>query len=283
MTNFYEELRESRLARGLSIEDISSVTKINPQYLHAIETGEYDLLPEPYIVLFIKAYAKEIGIDPDDTARRYRLFRSAEELPKEKRRARRELAEGEKNGTSENKPKKKYSTLLVGGTAIFILLLLSVKFCSTDDSSMDSSTGKINGDETAALNEGSVDPSVFDTSSVSTAIDSDSIDISQVNAEFAPLMSLRIISMDSARVRVVVKTDGEVSESDDITFRRLGEEHTWQGYEQFSLRISKTRSVAIYLDDQLLPYLGPENTWVSQALIDRGGIVEGRTILRARN
>ena len=89
MTNFYEELRESRLARGLSIEDISSVTKINPTYLHAIETGEYDLLPEPYIVLFIRAYAKEIGIDPDDAAKRYRLFRSAEELPKEKRRARR--------------------------------------------------------------------------------------------------------------------------------------------------------------------------------------------------
>jgi len=283
MTNFYEELRESRLARGLSIEDISSVTKINPMYLHAIETGEYDLLPEPYIVLFIKAYAKEIGIDPDDTARRYRLFRSAEELPKEKRRARRELAEGEKNDTSETKPKKKSPSLLIGGTAIFILLLLSVKFCSTDDSSMNSSTGKINGVETAVLNDVSVDPAVFDTSLVSTAIDSDSTDIFQVKTEFSPLMSLRIISMDSARVRVVVKTDGEVSKSDDITFRRLGEEHTWQGYEQFSLRISKTRSVAIYLDDQLLPYLGPENTWVSQALIDRGGIVEGRTILRARN
>ena len=283
MTNFYEELRESRLARGLSIEDISSVTKINPQYLHAIETGEYDLLPEPYIVLFIKAYAKEIGIDPDDTARRYRLFRSAEELPKEKRRARRELAEGNKNVTSEDKPKKKFPTLLIGGSVIFILLLLSVKFCSTDDSTMNSSTGTINGEEAAALDDGSVEPEVLDTSLVSTADDSDSIDISQVTTDFTPLMTLRIISMDSNRVRVVVKTDGVVTETDDITFRRLGEEHTWQGYEQFSLRISKTRSVAIYLDDQLLPFLGPENTWVSQALIDRSGIVEGRTILRARN
>ena len=283
MTNFYEELRESRLARGLSIEDISSVTKINPQYLHAIETGEYDLLPEPYIVLFIKAYAKEIGIDPDDAARRYRLFRSAEELPKEKRRARRELAEGEKNDTSENKPKKKTPTLLIGGTAIFVLLLLSVKFCSTDDTSMISSTGKNNGEETAASNGSGVDPVVLDTSLLSTATDSEFIDNFETTTEFVPLMTLRIISMDSVRVRVVVKTDGKVTESDDITFRRLGEEHSWQGFQQFSLRISKTRSVAIYLDDQLLPFLGPENTWVSQALIDRGGIVEGRTILRARN
>jgi len=283
MTNFYEELRESRLARGLSIEDISSVTKINPQYLHAIETGEYDLLPEPYIVLFIKAYAKEIGIDPDDAARRYRLFRSAEELPKEKRRARRELAEGEKTDISENKQKKKTPTLLIGGTAIFVILLMSVKFCSTDNTSMISSTDKINGIETSVSNNGSEDPSDLDTSLVSTAIDSEFIDNSGAIAEFVPLMTLRIISMDSARVRVVVKTDGEVSESDDITFRRLGEEHSWQGYDQFSLRISKTRSVAIYLDDQLLPFLGPENTWVSQALIDREGIVKGRTILRARN
>ena len=283
MTNFYEELRESRLARGLSIEDISSVTKINPQYLHAIETGEYDLLPEPYIVLFIKAYAKEIGIDPDDAARRYRLFRSAEELPKEKRRARRELAEGEINGKSGNKLKKKTPTLLIGGSAIFVLLLLSVKFCSTDNTSMISSTDKINGIETAELNKDSVDPAALDTSLLSTAIDSEFTDNSDAITELVPLMSLRIISMDSVRVRVVVKTDGKESESDDITFRRLGEEHTWSGYEQFSLRISKTRSVAIYLDDQLLPFLGPENTWVSRALIDRGGIVEGRTILRARN
>jgi len=283
MTNFYEELRESRLARGLSIEDISSVTKINPQYLHAIESGEYDLLPEPYIVLFIKAYAKEIGIDPDDAARRYRLFRSAEELPKEKRRARRELAEGVKDGNAENKPKKKTPTLVIGGFAIFVLLLLSVKFCSTDNSSMDSSTGKIDGVETTTSKDGSVDPAVFDTSLASTDIDSDFINNSDDTTEFVPLMTLRIISMDSVRVRVVVKTDGEVLESDDITFRRLGEEHTWQGYKQFSLRISKTRSVAIYLNDQLLPFLGPENTWVSQALIDRDGIVEGRTILRARN
>ena len=283
MTNFYEELRESRLARGLSIEDISSVTKINPQYLHAIETGEYDLLPDPYIVLFIKAYAKEIGIDAEDTARRYRLFRSAEELPKEKRRARRELAEGDKNGDSDEKPKKKSPTLLIGGAAIFIVLLLSVKYCSTDDSSINSGAGEINGKETTAFGEAGVNPAVIDTSIVSTAIDSDSTDIFEVSTEFTPLMSLRIVSMDSFRVRVVVKTDGQVSEADDITFQRLGEEHTWQGYDQFSLRISKTRAVAIYLDDQLLPYLGPENTWVSQALIDRAGIVEGRTILRVRN
>ena len=279
MTNFYEELRESRLARGLSIEDIASVTKINPQYLHAIESGEYDLLPDPYIVLFIKAYAKEIGIDPDDTTRRYRLFRSAEELPKEKRRARRELAEGELNGESEEKPKKRSLTFLFGGAAIFILLLLSVKFCSIEDTS----TGKTNGEESTTLENGNVDQAIIDTSIAIAAIDSDSAVNFEIDNEFTPLMSLRIISMDSSRVRVVVKTDGEVTDADDITFQRLGEEHTWEGYEQFSLRISKTRSVAIYLDDQLLPFLGPENTWVSRALIDRNGIVEGRTILRARN
>ncbi len=281
MTNFYEELRESRLARGLSIEDITSVTKINPLYLHAIETGEYDLLPEPYMVLFIKAYAKEIGIDPDDAARRYRLFRSAEELPKEKRRARRELAEGNINADSGEKLKRKSPTLFLGGAIIFTILLLSVKFCVTEDTTMISLTGDT--EATSAKQDDDFGSAALDSSLDSTAIDSDSTDKFGVNSEFTPLMTLRIISMDTSRVRVVVKTDGEVSDADDITFQRLAEEHTWQGYEQFSLRISKTRSVAIYLDDRLLPPLGPENTWVSQALIDRAGIVEGRTILRARN
>ena len=281
MANFYEELRESRLARGLSIEDISNVTKINPIYLNAIESGEYDLLPEPYIVLFIKAYAKEIGIDPDDAARRYRLFRSAEQLPKEKRRARRELADG--TPTLEVTPDKKppNKVLWLGGGALFVVLLLSVKFCSIEDSESLSS-GDENGSPSGFATSKSEDgPSTIDSFAVSVSGDSDSVSVTPVGIATLDMMTLRIISMDSSRVRVVVIPDD--GNPDDITFQRLGEEQTWKAYEQFSLRISKTRSVAIYLNDRLLDYLGPADTWVSRAVIKRDGIDPEQTILRTRN
>jgi len=276
MANFYEELRESRLARGLSIEDIASVTKINPQYLHAIEAGEYDMLPEPYIVLFIKAYAKEIGIDPEDTARRYRLFRTVEQLPKEKRRARRELAEGgiKSEEETESKPMPRY--LWAGVIIIFGMLLVSVKFCGVEEPIIISSDEF--GDSKDFL---SSDKSSF-TSGTSIDADSAVSDSLEAGESATPTpMSMRIMSMDSVRVRVVVIPDD--GNSDDITFRRLGEERTWIAFNQFSVRISKTRSVAIYLDDQLLPPLGPENTWVSRAIIRKEGIIKEQTILRARN
>lgn len=276
MANFYEELRESRLARGLSIEDIASVTKINPQYLHAVESGEYEVLPEPYIVLFIKAYAKEIGIDPDDAARRYRLFRKAEQLPKEKRRARRELAEGESKSDSKSETKAAPRFMWVGIILVFGILLISVKFCGVEEPAI------ISFDE--SVENGNILPSdkaliISDTLTNADSTVSDSLDAVEPAAPVS--MSLRIMSMDSVRVRVVVITDDGVP--DDITFQRLGEERVWNANDQFSLRISKTRSVAIYLDDQLLPPLGPENTWVSRAIIKKEGIIKQQTILRARN
>lgn len=276
MANFYEELRESRLARGLSIEDIASVTKINPQYLHAVESGEYEVLPEPYIVLFIKAYAKEIGIDPDDAARRYRLFRAAEQLPKEKRRARRELAEGETKSGSESDTKASPRLMWVGIILVFGILLISVKFCGVEKPTITSFDESVeNGDISSA------DKALIISDSLTTADSTVSDSLDAVEPAAPVTMSLRIMSMDSVRVRVVVITDDGVP--DDITFQRLGEERVWNADEQFSLRISKTRSVAIYLDDQLLPPLGPENTWVSRAIIKKEGIIKQQTILRARN
>ncbi len=276
MANFYEELRESRLARGLSIEDIASVTKINPQYLHAVESGEYEVLPEPYIVLFIKAYAKEIGIDPEDAARRYRLFRSAEQLPKEKRRARRELAEGETKSDSESETKAAPRLMWVGIILVFGILLIAVKFCGVEESTITSFDESVENGDILSADKALI---ISDTLTAADSTVSDSLDAVKPAAPVS--MSLRIMSMDSVRVRVVVIADDGVP--DDITFQRLGEERIWNADDQFSLRISKTRSVAIYLDDQLLPPLGPENTWVSRAIIKKEGIIKQQTILRARN
>jgi len=276
MANFYEELRESRLARGLSIEDIASVTKINPQYLHAVESGEYEVLPEPYIVLFIKAYAKEIGIDPEDAARRYRLFRTAEQLPKEKRRARRELAEGETKADSGAETIAGPRFMWAGIILVFVILLISVKFCGVEESTITSFDESIENGDILSADKALI---ISDTLTAADSTVSDSVDTVEPAAPVS--MSLRIMSMDSVRVRVVVIADDGVP--DDITFQRLGEERVWNADDQFSLRISKTRSVAIYLDDQLLPPLGPENTWVSRAIIKKEGIIKQQTILRARN
>ena len=63
MAQFYKELKDLRKSRGISIEEISERTKINIQYLEDIELGNFSDIDTPYLRLFLRAYAEEIGGD----------------------------------------------------------------------------------------------------------------------------------------------------------------------------------------------------------------------------
>ena len=63
MAQFYKELRDLRESRGISLEEISERTKINISYLEAIESGNFSQIETPYLRLFLRAYAEEIGGD----------------------------------------------------------------------------------------------------------------------------------------------------------------------------------------------------------------------------
>ena len=65
MSDFYKILKDTRIQRGIELEEIQTRTKINIKFLIALENGEFDLLPKPYIRLFIRAYSTEIGINPE--------------------------------------------------------------------------------------------------------------------------------------------------------------------------------------------------------------------------
>ena len=63
MAQFYKELKELRESRKITLEEISERTKINIQYLQAIEAGDFSDIEIPYLRLFLRAYAEEIGGD----------------------------------------------------------------------------------------------------------------------------------------------------------------------------------------------------------------------------
>lgn len=64
MQKFGEFLREAREAQGLSIEDVSRITRINPPMLRALEDSQLEKLPAQVIVRgFIRSYCKVVGID----------------------------------------------------------------------------------------------------------------------------------------------------------------------------------------------------------------------------
>ncbi len=75
MDDFCAELKARREASGLSVDDLFERTRINPTFLKALEAGDFDILPEAYIRLFLKKYAQEIGLNPREILDRYEALR----------------------------------------------------------------------------------------------------------------------------------------------------------------------------------------------------------------
>jgi cytoskeleton protein RodZ len=68
-----EELREARIALGVSVEDAATQLRINKRYLMALEEGRVKDLPgAAYAVGFVRSYATALGLDADDAVRRFR-------------------------------------------------------------------------------------------------------------------------------------------------------------------------------------------------------------------
>ncbi len=67
-----EALRRIRLELGIELEEIATITKVNPYYLESVEANRYDSLPSGvYVRGFVKEFAKCMGLDPDEVADSY--------------------------------------------------------------------------------------------------------------------------------------------------------------------------------------------------------------------
>ncbi|WGD97112.1 helix-turn-helix domain-containing protein [Bacillus safensis] len=73
MTELGKRLVEAREEKGMSLEDLQTVTKIQKRYLLAIEQGNYDIIPGKfYVRAFIKQYAEAVGLNPEQLFEEFR-------------------------------------------------------------------------------------------------------------------------------------------------------------------------------------------------------------------
>jgi cytoskeleton protein RodZ len=65
-------LRELRVKRGLSLDELSRVTRVARPYLEALENDAFTSLPAPVFTRgFIRAYCQAVGVAADDALARY--------------------------------------------------------------------------------------------------------------------------------------------------------------------------------------------------------------------
>lgn len=73
MTGLGARLKEARLAKGYTLDDLQGITKIQKRYLSGIENEDYSTMPGAfYIRAFIKQYAEAVDVDPDEMLALYR-------------------------------------------------------------------------------------------------------------------------------------------------------------------------------------------------------------------
>ena len=74
MPTLGEELKRRREERNISLTDISEATRIGTRFLKAIESDNYSILPGGIFTRsFIRAYAKQVGLNEDEAVARYQL------------------------------------------------------------------------------------------------------------------------------------------------------------------------------------------------------------------
>jgi len=68
------ELRDAREALGMSYGDVAELTKIQPQFLEAIENLAKSELPSiGYVLGYVRSYAKAMGMDGASAVARYKV------------------------------------------------------------------------------------------------------------------------------------------------------------------------------------------------------------------
>lgn len=65
-------LKEARERKGMTLKELQEATKIRTRYLEAIEQGDFSVIVgEVYLKGFLKAYAEQVGLDPQEVIDRY--------------------------------------------------------------------------------------------------------------------------------------------------------------------------------------------------------------------
>ena len=73
VTELGNRLKEARLAKNLSLDDLQTITKIQKRYLVGIEEGNYASMPGNfYVRAFIKQYAEALNLNPDEIFETYK-------------------------------------------------------------------------------------------------------------------------------------------------------------------------------------------------------------------
>jgi cytoskeletal protein RodZ len=124
MDDFGGKLRQARERRGISLRQIASSTKIAAAALDALEKNDISKLPGGiFSRAFVRSYAVEVGLDPDETVREF-LQRFNQEPPPSAEAMANAIPEEEK----QFELRQRQAVKALGFGAVLLLILIAILF-----------------------------------------------------------------------------------------------------------------------------------------------------------
>ena len=248
MSDLHKKLKALRREQKIDLAAIEKRTKINLEYLKAIESGKFEVLPNTYIRLFLKAYCVEIGADPVDALRQMNILLGDEE-PEALPMAAEEIQVKE-NGESDegtetiamDHPPHEMRSDWVKGAAMIILLIFSIYIIKQIVSEQ---PPQVSGNN--AVVESTVEP-ITDIELINDFV----IDKTNTGSlDVDPPYLAKIVSR-KAQVWFRTETDSALPIENIL---HNGQQDNFRFVERFDILINPTTNVDLYWSGQLVPYL----------------------------
>jgi cytoskeleton protein RodZ len=162
-----KELKNARMEKNLSLEDVNRLTTIQKSYLANIEEGDFGFLPRIYIFTFIKEYAILMGVGNDEIfeqCKKELLSAGApkDDVPVEKDFIRTEKQPGKQKTFQDIRVPRSFLLLIIGIILVvvagFLLFYSNSKLRSSAHPSPSVATlPSVTGEDTVAVAEQIVD------------------------------------------------------------------------------------------------------------------------------
>ncbi|MGB9664538.1 MAG: helix-turn-helix domain-containing protein [Ignavibacteria bacterium] len=253
MNDIGKELKELRLLKGLTLKELSDLTRINIKYLEYLEQNNFTFMPEVYVRSFLKTYVKYLGGDEK------KFLEIFEEILHPKIKEKSELEKEVEIQEIENENKIKSlnfflgktniltfkNVLFFGSALIFLFVILILIFSKGSDNKTLVTTKT----EEKMFEESYEDK----TQNFTNFVSSDSL-------------ILGINAMDSVWIQVKMD-DSKIEE----VYMRSGEAKKFKAKNDFQLLVGNAGGIVLYLNETELPFSGVKGS-VKRLKIDKEGL-----------
>jgi cytoskeletal protein RodZ len=276
-----ERLRAARESKGMSIGDIARRTFIQLKFLQAIDRDDFAAIPESHRRLFVREYAKVVGVDANQVLSLFEetvvpepAVAAAPEQPTSKpsrsdssqqtastaapvseseRREYSEILRRLSAGKGVKLSGPNTSSWLIG--IALILLILSALYYMLFVHDKSDTPAQVTTSDT--------------TNSQAEILSGDSTPAAATPVERDPDDSLTLEGRASSNVWFSIVMDGKRSDTGTLD---SGESRTWRAAETFKLSLGNAGGLELTLNDSLLGALGPRQSIVRSQIIDANGV-----------